>query len=335
MSTKSVVTVADNLKCWRSGEELLVSLARAELTAWWEELGETENDLVDRKDFQRGCWREPQALPWGWTQPTEDRVGTELWPGQWVLAVECWGTPLNRWGMGQPQNTANAASVRTYPPFSHHEHPLFFLSQKPVGCPCLSLPFSLTPCPFSTAKSCQLHPLKYCFCSIPASTLPLQVHPSWSCPWSRHKTQLRLFPSSPWNVSDPQLFFSPFQRFNRSPGTPASTTSQPWPEGSSPHSLPGVVVFPTYVQCSVMSDSLQPQGLQHVSLPCPSLSPPEFAQIHACWVNEAIQPSHPLLPPSPPALNLSQGLFQWVSSSHQVPKYWSFSISLPISKPNS
>ena len=36
---------------------------------------------------------------------------------------------------------------------------------------------------------------------------------------------------------------------------------------------------------------------------------------------------HPLSPPSPPAFNLSQhqGLFQWVSSSHQVPKYWSFS----------
>ena len=49
---------------------------------------------------------------------------------------------------------------------------------------------------------------------------------------------------------------------------------------------------------------------------------PEFAQTHVCWVSDAIQPSHPLLPPSPPALNLSQfqGLFQWVSSSHQVAK---------------
>ena len=40
------------------------------------------------------------------------------------------------------------------------------------------------------------------------------------------------------------------------------------------------------------------------------------------WVSEAIQPSHPLLYPSPPAFNLSQhqGLFKWVSSSHQVAK---------------
>ena len=56
---------------------------------------------------------------------------------------------------------------------------------------------------------------------------------------------------------------------------------------------------------------------------------PEFAQTHVHWVGDVIQPSHPLSSPSPPALNLSQhqGLFQWVSSSHQWPKYWSFSIS--------
>ena len=48
----------------------------------------------------------------------------------------------------------------------------------------------------------------------------------------------------------------------------------------------------------------------------------EFAQIHVHWVCDAIQPSHPLSSPSPPAFNLSQhqGLFQWVSSSHQVAK---------------
>ena len=46
----------------------------------------------------------------------------------------------------------------------------------------------------------------------------------------------------------------------------------------------------------------------------------EFAQTHVHWVGDAIQPSHPLLSPSPPAFYLSQHhcLFQWVSSSHQV-----------------
>ena len=44
---------------------------------------------------------------------------------------------------------------------------------------------------------------------------------------------------------------------------------------------------------------------------------PESTQTHVLWVSDAIQPSHPLLSPSLPALNLSQhqGLFKWVSSS--------------------
>ena len=47
-----------------------------------------------------------------------------------------------------------------------------------------------------------------------------------------------------------------------------------------------------------------------------------FTQTHEHWVSDAIQPSHPLLSPSPSAFNLShrQSLFQWVSSSHQVAK---------------
>ena len=61
---------------------------------------------------------------------------------------------------------------------------------------------------------------------------------------------------------------------------------------------------------------------------------PEFAQTHVHWVAEAMQPSHPLLPPSlrafPPSEH--QGLFQWVGSLHQYwPKYWSFSFSISAS----
>ena len=56
---------------------------------------------------------------------------------------------------------------------------------------------------------------------------------------------------------------------------------------------------------------------------------PEFAQTHVHRVGDAIQPSHPLLSPSPPAFNLSQhqGLFQWYFSI-MWPKYWSFSFSI-------
>ena len=70
--------------------------------------------------------------------------------------------------------------------------------------------------------------------------------------------------------------------------------------------------------CSVVSDSLQPHESQHARPPCPSPTP-EFTQTHVHRVSDAIQPSHPLLPPSP-ALSLShhQGLFQQVSSSRQV-----------------
>ena len=48
----------------------------------------------------------------------------------------------------------------------------------------------------------------------------------------------------------------------------------------------------------------------------------EFAQTHVHWVDDVIQSSHPLSPPSPPAFSLpqNQGLFQWIGSSHQVVK---------------
>ena len=54
----------------------------------------------------------------------------------------------------------------------------------------------------------------------------------------------------------------------------------------------------------------------------------EFTQTHIHWVSDAIQPSHPLSPPSPPAPNPSQhqSLFQWVNSSHEVPKVLEFQL---------
>ena len=66
---------------------------------------------------------------------------------------------------------------------------------------------------------------------------------------------------------------------------------------------------------SVTSDCLQPHGLQHARLPCPSATP--RACSNSCHqVRDAIQPSHPLSSPSLLAFYLSQhqGLFQWVSS---------------------
>ena len=61
---------------------------------------------------------------------------------------------------------------------------------------------------------------------------------------------------------------------------------------------------------------------------------PELTQTHVHWVDDAIQPFHPLLSPSPPAFDLSQhqGVFQWVSSSHQVAKVLAFQIQHQYSK---
>ena len=76
--------------------------------------------------------------------------------------------------------------------------------------------------------------------------------------------------------------------------------------------------------CSVAQ--LHPTLCDPMNCSMPGLSVPyhlpEFAQVHIHWISDAIQPSHPLSPPAPPALNLvqHQHLFQWVSYSHQVAK---------------
>jgi len=55
---------------------------------------------------------------------------------------------------------------------------------------------------------------------------------------------------------------------------------------------------------------------------------PEFTQTQVHWVSDAIQPSHPLSSPSPPAPNPSQhqSLFQWVNSLHEVAKVLEFQL---------
>ena len=57
---------------------------------------------------------------------------------------------------------------------------------------------------------------------------------------------------------------------------------------------------------------------------------PGSIQTHVHRVGDAIQPSHPLSSPSPPALNLSQhhGLFKWADSFEWWTKYWSFSFNI-------
>ena len=83
---------------------------------------------------------------------------------------------------------------------------------------------------------------------------------------------------------------------------------------------------------SVMSDSLRLHGLQHARLPCSSPTPGACSNARPSIQSVIGQPSHPLSSPSPPAINLSQhqGLFKWVSSSHQVAKVLGVSASASV-----
>ena len=74
------------------------------------------------------------------------------------------------------------------------------------------------------------------------------------------------------------------------------------------------------IPCDPMNRSIPGLPVHHQLL--------EFTQTHVHWVSDAIQSSHPLSSPSPPALNLSQhqGLLKWVSPSHQVAKVLEFQL---------
>ena len=78
--------------------------------------------------------------------------------------------------------------------------------------------------------------------------------------------------------------------------------------------------------CSVVSDC-DPMDCSTPGFPVHHQLP-EFTQTHVYWVGDGIQPSHPLSSPSLPTFNLSQhqGLFQWVSSLHQVAKVLEFQL---------
>ena len=87
-------------------------------------------------------------------------------------------------------------------------------------------------------------------------------------------------------------------------------------------------LYVTYnILCCLFSHSGMTNSSQHASLPVHHQLP-EFTQTHVHWVGDAIQPSHPLSSPSPPAFYLSQhqGLFQWIGSLPQVVKVLEFQL---------
>ena len=92
--------------------------------------------------------------------------------------------------------------------------------------------------------------------------------------------------------------------------------------------LTGLIKISTVCCCcsvTMLCPTLQPHGLQHnrhLSTPSPRVCSNSCPLIQWCYltISFSIPPPPPPIRPSPPALNLSQhqGLFQWVSSSHQV-----------------
>ena len=83
-----------------------------------------------------------------------------------------------------------------------------------------------------------------------------------------------------------------------------------------------------HFSCLVVSDSLRPHESQHTRPPCPSPTPGVYSNSYVHWVGDAIQSSHTLSSPSPPAPNPSQhqSLFQWVNSLHEVAKVLEFQL---------
>ena len=98
------------------------------------------------------------------------------------------------------------------------------------------------------------------------------------------------------------------------------------PHGQEQRQIPNKMVqFSSVAQlCPTLSD---PMNCSTPGLPVHHQLP-EFTQTHVHRVSDAIQPSHPLLSPSPPALNPSQhqSLFQWVNSSHEMAKVLEFQL---------
>ena len=147
---------------------------------------------------------------------------------------------------------------------------------------------------------------------------------------------LSTFPLSNWfhsphipRLSSPLLpqccFPMSFCPFHPEPPCLSSASPSPW--RLSP---PSSFLLCCYHYCSVSKSCQTLCNLMNCSTPgFPVLHYlPEFAQTEVHWIGDAIEPSHALLSPSPPALNLSQhqGLFQWVSSSHPVAKVLEFQL---------
>ena len=168
----------------------------------------------------------------------------------------------------------------------------------------LELHHSGPPCPSPTLRvysnSCPLS--RWCHSAISSSVVPFS-----SCPQSLPASES--FPMS-------QLFTWGSQSIGVSALTsflPKKSQQDSWVQFSS-------VAQSCPIPCDPMNCTTSGLPVHHQL--------PEFTQTHVHRVDDAIQPSHPLSSPSPPAPNPSQhqGLFRWVNSSHEVGKVLEFQL---------
>ena len=137
---------------------------------------------------------------------------------------------------------------------------------------------------------------------------PVFGHQAWCSWWERAGEGGRLAEHLVWNQD---------QNTSTSPSLPSFTVEE--------NRTVKVVQFSSVAQsCPTLCD---PMNRSTPGLPVHHQLP-EFTQPHVHQVGDAIQPSHPLSSPSPPAPNPSQhhSLFQWVSSSHEVANVLEFQL---------
>ena len=138
------------------------------------------------------------------------------------------------------------------------------------------------------------------------------ISPWFQCKWS-------IFSTPPANtLMSPAPLQLPGKTWTMMSSVSLVPVCTPQPNSVGEKSPLGLLLFSRLV----MSDSATPWTAACRVSPSFTISQSLFTQTHIHWVCDAIQPSHPLSSPSLPGLNLSQqqGLFQWVSSSHQVAK---------------
>ena len=149
-------------------------------------------------------------------------------------------------------------------------------------------------------------------------------HTRLPCPSPTPRAYLNSCPSSRWCLPTVSSSVVPFSsRLQSFPASGSFQMSQLFVSGGQSIGASASVLpmnqFSSVAQsCLTLCD---PMDCSMPGLPVHHQLP-ECTQIHVHWVSDAIQLSHPLSSPSPPAFNLSQhqGLFKWVSSLHRWPK---------------